>query len=235
MLTFSGAVLPNVILHNPNELVTSSIDDTSAYYKRASLVNPFYTPTPETAELGRRLAVYDDLAPTNFIKVSAVTTNGPVFLEYNYHPRRTALSSFVSTTSGSAVVKMDPAFVGPFAMRSLWGELRLPLPRDDTIDPTGLSRDREVTVDGGGTACASLNDSSFGSYSNADLDKFGADPSAWEVEGVAWWASTQNQNILKGNSSSTAIESLVSNEMYKSITTAQTTWGDVTFRFDGVH
>jgi hypothetical protein len=225
----SGAVLPNVILHNPNEVVRSSIDDTSAYYKREA------SPDAPSFSTSSRLAAYDDLSPTNFIKVNAITTNGPVFLEYNYHPCRTALQSFVSTTSGSAVVKMDPAFVGAFAMRSLWGELRLPLPQESTQDPTGLSRDRLVTVDGGGTACASLNDSSFGSYSNADLDKFSSDPSAWEVEGVAWWASTQNKHILKGNSSSIAIEKLVSNEMRKSITTAQTTWGDVTFRFDGVH
>jgi len=85
--------------------------------------------------------------PVASINTTFQTTSGSISITYLTHPPRTALTSLVVSAEGGLNVNMHPSYVGPFAVRNVWGEVRLPqFDNHDMVDPLDCGRIRGMSL-----------------------------------------------------------------------------------------
>lgn len=85
--------------------------------------------------------------PLTSINTTFQTTSGAVEITYLEHPPRTALTSMIVSAEGGVNVNMHPAYSGPFAVRNVWGEVRIPqFDNTDMHDPLDGGRSRGMSL-----------------------------------------------------------------------------------------
>lgn len=85
--------------------------------------------------------------PLTSINTTFQTTSGAVEVTYLEHPPRTALTSMIVSAEGGVNVNMHPAYSGPFAVRNVWGEVRIPqFDNTEMHDPLDGGRSRGMSL-----------------------------------------------------------------------------------------
>lgn len=164
----SGAVIADVVLYDP-----TSPDDNSTTViepmmipKRSSDHYRARRPVGLNRSISPRLntlnAGSSSLIPTHQITNYISASDGPVILSYLHHPPSTALLAKVNSDSDEVDVSLHPNYVGPFALRNVWGQIRVPQPNCEStypyqnstyanstnkcLDPQGWDRTRQVVL-----------------------------------------------------------------------------------------
>jgi hypothetical protein len=123
--------------------------------------------------------------PNNYINTTFTTTSGSISINYLSHPPRTALAAFIQSAQGSIDLSLHPNYVGPFAVRNVWGEVRLPPPSykfysDNLVDPLGLKRVRGIS-----TGLIDVNDGSL--FQKGGVNASNLPYSGTTISGASYW------------------------------------------------
>lgn len=134
--------------------------------------------------------------PLTSINTTFATTSGSIQVNYLSHPPRTALTSLIVSAQGGVNVALHPAYVGPFAVRNVWGELRLP-----QFDNQGM----KDPLDGGRTRGMSLgpiNVTPNSLFAEGGVNTTNLPFSGTTITGAAFWYF-QNNDTLSASGSTT--------------------------------
>lgn len=159
--------------------------ESSAGCKRSRLSVPAST----AGNVSLEEAVFNaavNATPLTSINTTFTTTSGSVQVTYLNHPPRTALTSLVVSASGGVNVVMHPTFVGPFAVRNVWGEVRLPqFDNEDMQDPLDGGRTRGMSLGPINVPPASL-------FAEGGVNTTNLPFSGTTITGAAYWYFASN-------------------------------------------
>lgn len=195
--------MANVALRNPN-IGWNPFPSTPSTFSSALSRRRAQIPVPPAANgtYDPGLAHYISNVTVQPITVSAITTNGPLFLTYTSQDAGVRLDSTVSTTNGDANVRMHPSFEGSFLVRSVNGDMQIPDANDFSsgtsfdLDPWGQGRSRAIIFSSGSNEAWAANLTS-GLASDPTLGNvrgnavFDAEDQSWNVRGVTLWLDPQ--------------------------------------------
>ncbi|OXG96914.1 hypothetical protein C369_07439, partial [Cryptococcus neoformans A5-35-17] len=116
------------------------------------------------------------------------TVDGSLYVRYLHQPTTVALSSLVSTLHGHISLHLHPNFVGPFAAKTVWGEIRIPDPSPvPDYDPTWQGRHRAVSL-------GQITVQSNSSFARAGMNATVLQNSTNTITGAAYWADLVSTN-----------------------------------------
>lgn len=174
---------------------SSSSSDWSAPYKRSRLSVPAST----IANVSLQEAVFNaavNATPQTSINTTFTTTSGSVNVNYLTHPPRTALTALIVSAAGGVNVVMHPTYVGPFAVRNVWGEVRLPqFDNEDMHDPLDGGRTRGMSLGPINVPPASL-------FAEGGVNTTNLPFSGTTISGAAYWYFASNDTSSGGDSGS---------------------------------
>lgn len=130
-LDTSGVVFPSSTTASEDTSATSTelYSSGASESDKASKRSRISVPASASGNVSLEEAVFNaavNSTPLTSINTTFTTTSGSIQVNYLTHPPRTALTSLVVSAQGCVNVAMNPTFVGPFAVRNVWGEVRLP-------------------------------------------------------------------------------------------------------------
>jgi len=166
-----------------------------------------------------------ELIPTHSVNTRFFTTQGLVSVSYLHQPPRTALTSIIANGAGDLDISLHPNYVGPFILKDLWGDIRLPqLQAITKSDPQGWGRTRTMVFGDVETPEGSM-------FSGAGLNESVIANSGSLITGAAYWAGpgpgVRNGTVLSAKDVQNADEGKGSEVAIMG------SWGDIRVCFDG--
>ncbi|WVQ76683.1 hypothetical protein IAR50_006357 [Cryptococcus sp. DSM 104548] len=161
----SGNILADIILHDPSGASDNSttLDNTNS-------------------DLDYSFVRRDSSSSKHRVSTDLNTLDGSIFVRYLHQPMTVALSAIVSTLRGNINLHLHPNFVGPFAAKTVWGEIHIPDPASvSNYDPTRQERQRAVSL-------GLINVQSTSSFARAGMNATVLQNSTDILTGVAYWA-----------------------------------------------
>lgn len=249
--TTNGGIMADVALRNPNIGWNPFPSAPSTFASNPTRRGGIPTTPPANGTYDPGLARYLSNVTVQPISVSAVTTNGPLFLTYTSQDPGIRLDSTVSTTNGDANVRMHPSYEGSFLVRSVNGDMQIPDANDFSsgtsfdVDPWGQGRSRAIIFSSGSNEAWAANLTS-GLASDPTLGNvrgnavFDAEDQSWNVRGVTLWLDPEEiaSNINVTQTALTLADSCVNattcagaNFTRTSVSKTITSWGGAQLGF----
>lgn len=199
-----GSILAEVIIHDPNstETHTTSPSPSQNYAKRGTF--------------GRIFG--DMLAPQRKVETVFMTAEGVLAVAYLYQPPNLDLSALFVNSQGDTQINIHPNYVGPFVVKNVWGQVRVPPPKPMySMDPQGYGRKRATTF-------GEIDIPGDGIYGANGLNATVLQDSLVALSGAAYW---------QGNETMTPLQVQGLDEAGGQVL-VMGAWGDVSVTFDEV-
>ncbi|ODO03023.1 hypothetical protein I350_05867 [Cryptococcus amylolentus CBS 6273] len=169
----SGNILADIILHDP-----SAASDNSTTLDSTDSDSDFAIVRRKSASASSK----------HRVNTGFCTVDGSLYVRYLHQPTTVALSSLVSTLHGHISLHLHPNFVGPFAAKTVWGEIRIPDPSPvPDYDPTWQGRHRAVSL-------GQITVQSNSSFARAGMNATVLQNSTNTITGAAYWADLVSTN-----------------------------------------
>jgi hypothetical protein len=140
-LDTSGVIYPSSTYHEASS-TSNAPSESTAPARRSTLAVPSINTLDEVL-----FNASVNSTPVASINTTFQTTSGSISVTYLTHPPRTALTSLIVSAEGGLNVNMHPSYVGPFAVRNVWGEVRLPqFDNHEMVDPLDSGRIRGMSL-----------------------------------------------------------------------------------------
>ena len=167
-----------------------------------------------------------DDTPTSQVNTTFVTNAGFINVRFVSQPTHIALEALLASGSGDINLSLSPRYIGPWAVKNQWGDIRLPSPDQSAVqgmDPLGLGRQRAIWL-----GDVEISDASLFAAMGFNQTYLPVSPVA--LSGVAYWADSTEQGV----------DSRLIGQAVQNSTAAQGSavavlgsWGDVRVVFDG--
>jgi hypothetical protein len=202
-LDTSGVIFPSSSSQDEDKATSTSgyaSSESSAPAKRSTLAIPSVNATASLDEILMDRSV--NSTPIASINTTFQTTSGSVSVTYLSHPPRTALTSLVVSAEGGLNVNMHPAYVGPFAVRNVWGEVRIPqFDNFEMQDPLEAGRTR-------GMSLGPINVPMNSLFEEGGVNTTNLPYSGTTITGAAYWYHEINATTSTSTSYTTQTESI---------------------------
>jgi hypothetical protein len=181
-LDTSGVAYPSSSSGKASSTAKSAYPESSDAVRRSTLAAPPSFNTLDEVLFNASV----NSTPIASINTTFQTTSGSVSVTYLTHPPRTALTSLVVSAEGGLNVNMHPSYVGPFAVRNVWGEVRLPqFDNPDMVDPFDTGRLRGMSLGPINVPINSL-------FAEGGVNTTNLPYSGTTITGAAYWYYEQN-------------------------------------------
>ena len=160
-----------------------------------------------------------------------MTTEGILAVAYIYQAPTVSLSGLFQNSQGDTSVSIHPNYIGPFVIKDIWGQVRVPPPTPiNSLDPLGQWRSRSVTF-------GQVDIAENGIYTENGLNNTVLENSAVALSGAAYWRGETVGNRSNGTMSSVTgtltpkeVQGLLESDDQILVLGA---WGNTEVTFDG--
>lgn len=170
-------------------------------------------------------------APKRVVNTWFMTTAGVLAVAYIYQAPTVSLSGLFQNGQGDTSVSIHPNYIGPFVVKDIWGQVRVPPPAPiNAMDPLAEWRSRSVTF-------GQVDIRENGIYTDNGLNSTVLENSAVALSGAAYWRGDTVGNRANGTMMA-ATGMLTPQEVQKLEESDDQilvlgAWGNVQVTFDG--